>query len=118
MDKGRIKRMNTKYRIDENDFKQKITITSFLMEYTLDDGSEGIMLLTEDGDDIYVIPNGMEKKLWHHIDKELVVTGFVTTDELGDTYISVRGFETMEYDEDDYDDDQFDYDDNQFDYDW
>ena len=100
----------------KNYFRGKRSFIGFVSEYYLDDGSKGIVLISEDGDEFFVIPDEKGKKLKGYIDEEIVVTGIVTTDDTGNAYISIRGYETLEYDDDEFDEEygdiefEFEYD--------
>jgi hypothetical protein len=95
----------------KNNNTQKKSFIGFVADYTLDDGSKGIALLSDDGDEFFVIPNEKYKRLKGYIDEEIVVTGIVTTDDTGKAYISIRGFEPLEDNDDEFADgyDEFEF---------
>ena len=102
--------MNDNSMFDKIDTPNKTAFIGFVSEYWLDDGSKGLVLLSEEGDECYVMPNKQADRLQAFVDTEVVVTGYVTIDEGGDAFIEIKGFETME-DEDDFEyyDDDYDY---------
>ena len=90
----------------------KKTFIGLVSEYWINDISKGLVLLSEDGDEYYVVPNKQADRFQAFLDVEVVVTGNVNIDDAGDAYISIKGFETMEFDDDyGYDlNDDYDYD--------
>ncbi len=90
---------------------REVTITGFIEEIELEDGETGLQL--DDGDQVYLVTmDKIGRKLQHHIDEEVDVTGLITQTS-GDREIKVNRFRLTDdyYDDDDerYDDDEEGY---------
>ena len=93
--------LNVKNGVDE------ITLVGIVYEYGNDQEAIGIMIVTEEDEEILIVLDHEGEKLWDFVDEEVIVTGTITENNKGDLYISVRHFETFDYDgdEDDWEDD-------------
>ncbi|MGD9366172.1 MAG: hypothetical protein PVH87_10765 [Desulfobacteraceae bacterium] len=86
--------------------EELITIDGFVKEVELEDGSLGIVV--DDGEnDYFVVLDKKGKKLGHHVDEEVEVSGTLS-DKNGELWIKVSYFQLIDYYEDTYDDDDYD----------
>jgi hypothetical protein len=107
---GRSEIMGKKMNEDTEVTRKSKTMVGYLAGYALDDDSSGITFISEDDDEYIVMLDRAGRKLLEHVDQEVILTGLIDEDDQGQYYISVRGFDLMDYDND-YVDDVEGYDD-------
>ena len=98
--------MTKKLNLNVKNEDEEITLVGVVYEYGNDQEALGIMLVTEEDEEILIVLDHEGEKLWDFVDEEVIVTGTITEDKKGDLYISVRHFDTFDYygDDEDWDD--------------
>jgi hypothetical protein len=88
---------------------KEVTIVGVVEEIEDEEGTLGLIISTDD-DDYVVELNKQGKRLFHEVEMDVEVTGFVTRNDDETKRITVTGFEVIESDDDDddYDDDDDD----------
>ena len=79
-----------------------ITLRGMLIPTDWDDEYEvhKVALLTDDEDEFVVDGNHYSERLMKHLEDNVIVWGTVRTDEHGNKFIRVSGFEVVAWDED------------------
>jgi hypothetical protein len=84
-------------------------VEGFVEEFEYDDGTTGLLVVTENDDEYIVEMNPKGQELYDYVGDLVEVTGEVALDRFGDFMINVESIEYLEYEEnEDYDSPLFD----------